>query len=127
MHYQEHLCTSTQPSAGLWNHFGILCRPAVQSPHPHTSLAPQIPKTTRLSLQQAQREREQGVAMHRSFQRDLVKMRLAAARAYVKVLTDGQVRGTHSGWLVCKALLLAISNSAVALATAQLTSYGSML
>jgi hypothetical protein len=63
------------------------------SPRPPAPAAPQIPKTTRLSLQQAQREREQGVAMHRSFQRDLVKTRLAAARAYVKVLTDGQVSG----------------------------------
>jgi hypothetical protein len=51
----------------------------------------QVPKTTKLALQQAQREREQSTAMHRAFQRDLVKMRLATARAYVKVLTDGQV------------------------------------
>lgn len=29
--------------------------------------------------------------MHRTFQRDLAKLRLTTARAYVKVLTDGQV------------------------------------
>lgn len=31
--------------------------------------------------------------MHRHFQRDLVRARLATARALVKVLTDGEVRG----------------------------------
>lgn len=39
-----------------------------------------------------QRERAAAVDIHRLFQRDLVKARLATARALVKVLTDGQVR-----------------------------------
>ena len=30
--------------------------------------------------------------MHRIFQRDLARIRLTIARAYVKVLTDGQLR-----------------------------------
>ncbi|KAG2484587.1 hypothetical protein HYH03_016628 [Edaphochlamys debaryana] len=49
-----------------------------------------VPKKTRLYVEQTQREREQASDMHRTFQRDLAKLRLATARAYVKVLTDGQ-------------------------------------
>ena len=49
-----------------------------------------VPRKTRLYVEQTQREREQGVDMHRIFQRDLCKLRLSTARAYVKVLTDGQ-------------------------------------
>jgi hypothetical protein len=52
----------------------------------------QIPKKTRLYVEQTQREREQALDMHRIFQRDLAKLRLTSARAYVKILTDGQVR-----------------------------------
>ncbi len=44
-----------------------------------------VPKKTRLYVEQTQREREQAGPMHRAFQRDLLKMRLEAARAYVKV------------------------------------------
>lgn len=51
-----------------------------------------VPKKTRLYVEQTQRERAQAVDMHRVFQRDLAKMRLATAHAFVKVLTDGQVR-----------------------------------
>ncbi len=53
--------------------------------------APQVPKKTRLYVEQTQREREQASDMHRAFQRDLARMRLTTARAYVKILTDGQV------------------------------------
>ncbi|KAJ1632773.1 bardet-Biedl syndrome 1 family protein [Pavlovales sp. CCMP2436] len=49
-----------------------------------------IPKKTKLYVEQTQREREQATEMHRIFQRDLCKLRLNTARAYVKVLTDGQ-------------------------------------
>jgi hypothetical protein len=55
-----------------------------------------VPKKTKLYIEQTQREREQAVDMHRVFQRDLCKLRLLTARAYAKVLTDGQVRGR--GW-----------------------------
>jgi hypothetical protein len=34
----------------------------------------------------------QAVDMHRTFQRDLVRLRLTTARAYVRALTDGEVR-----------------------------------
>lgn len=43
-----------------------------------------VPKKTRLYVDQTQRERECAVDMHRIFQRDLCKLRLATARAYVK-------------------------------------------
>lgn len=49
-----------------------------------------VPKKSRLFAENAQRERQECVEMHRAFQRDLSLLRLSAARAYVKVLTDGQ-------------------------------------
>ena len=49
-----------------------------------------IPKKTKLYVEQTQREREQATEMHRAFQRDLCKLRLSTARAYVKMITDGQ-------------------------------------
>lgn len=45
-----------------------------------------VPKKTKLYVDQTLRERENGVAMHRAFQMDLSRLRLAAAKAYVKVL-----------------------------------------
>jgi Bardet-Biedl syndrome 1 protein len=45
-----------------------------------------IPKKTRLALEQAERERECGLEMHRVFQRGLVRVRLAAAKEYLRVL-----------------------------------------
>lgn len=59
-------------------------------PPPEQDVPLQVPKKTRLYVEQTQREREHAVDMHRTFQRDLCKLRLSAARAYVKVLTDGQ-------------------------------------
>lgn len=49
-----------------------------------------IPKKTKLFVDQKDREREQAVDMHRVFQRDLCRLRLSAARAYVKVITGGE-------------------------------------
>ena len=49
-----------------------------------------IPKKTKLYVEQTQREREQATDMHRVFQRDLCKLRLSTARAYVKIISDGQ-------------------------------------
>lgn len=60
-------------------------------PPPEQDIPLPIPKKTRLYVEQTQRERDQAVDMHRIFQRDLCKLRLDTARAYVKVLTDGQV------------------------------------
>ena len=44
-----------------------------------------MPKKTRLYVEQTDREREQAGDMHRVFQRELCKLRLATSRAYVKV------------------------------------------
>ncbi|XP_026171414.1 BBSome complex member BBS1 [Mastacembelus armatus] len=45
-----------------------------------------IPKKTKLYVDQTLRERENGLAMHHAFQMDLSRLRLAAAKAYVKAL-----------------------------------------
>ena len=50
-----------------------------------------IPKMSKLYVEQAQYEREHAPEMHRMFQRDLCKLRLETARAYVKTLTDGHI------------------------------------
>jgi len=59
-------------------------------PPPEQDVPLSIPKKTKLYVEQTQREREQATEMHRIFQRDLCKLRLATARAYVKMITDGQ-------------------------------------
>uniref|UniRef100_A0A8C6Y9Z6 Bardet-Biedl syndrome 1 protein GAE domain-containing protein n=1 Tax=Naja naja TaxID=35670 RepID=A0A8C6Y9Z6_NAJNA len=45
-----------------------------------------VPKKTKLYVDQTLRERECGVAMHQVFQTDLSRIRLTAARAYVRAL-----------------------------------------
>eukprot|EP00093_Oithona_nana_P004818 04818.XXX_23556_31986_1 [CDS] Oithona nana genome sequencing. len=45
-----------------------------------------IPKKTKLFVEQTQREREQGTSMHRAFQNDLFLLRLNTARAFVSAL-----------------------------------------
>jgi len=59
-------------------------------PPPEQDIPLDIPKKTKQYVEQTQRERDQAVDMHRIFQRDLCKLRLMTARAYVKVLTDGK-------------------------------------
>eukprot|EP00735_Rhodelphis_limneticus_P001522 TRINITY_DN12154_c0_g1::TRINITY_DN12154_c0_g1_i1::g.26505::m.26505 TRINITY_DN12154_c0_g1::TRINITY_DN12154_c0_g1_i1::g.26505 ORF type:complete len:585 (-),score=107.23,sp/Q3V3N7/BBS1_MOUSE/40.00/1e-141,BBS1/PF14779.1/2.4e-77,BBS2_Mid/PF14783.1/4,BBS2_Mid/PF14783.1/91,BBS2_Mid/PF14783.1/2.8e+02,BBS2_Mid/PF14783.1/3.9,PHTB1_N/PF14727.1/1.2e+03,PHTB1_N/PF14727.1/1.6e+02,PHTB1_N/PF14727.1/3.2 TRINITY_DN12154_c0_g1_i1:527-2281(-) len=59
-------------------------------PPPEQDIPLNVPKKTKLYVEQTQREREEGIEMHRVFQRDLCKLRLATARAYVKVITDGR-------------------------------------
>ena len=49
-----------------------------------------IPKKTRVYVEQTKREREKASEMHKGFQRDLCKLRLSTARAYVKSITTGQ-------------------------------------
>ncbi|XP_068081966.1 Bardet-Biedl syndrome 1 protein homolog [Anabrus simplex] len=46
----------------------------------------QVPKKTKLFLEQTRRERENAIAMHQTFQHDLFRLRLTTARAYVNVL-----------------------------------------
>ncbi|XP_068615019.1 Bardet-Biedl syndrome 1 protein [Brachionichthys hirsutus] len=45
-----------------------------------------VPKKTKLYVDQTLRERENAGAMHRAFQMDLSRMRLSAAKAYVRAL-----------------------------------------
>ncbi|CAJ0950393.1 unnamed protein product [Ranitomeya imitator] len=58
------------------------------TPGPPTgqSIKLNVPKKTKLYVDQTLRERENAVAMHRVFQMDLYRLRLSAARAYVKAL-----------------------------------------
>merc|ERR1711896_13323 len=48
-----------------------------------------VPKKTKLYVEQTSRERDQAIDMHRTFQRDLCKLRLSTARAYVNLLGTG--------------------------------------
>ena len=59
-------------------------------PPPEQDVPLSIPKKTKLYVEQTQREREQATEMHRVFQRDLCKLRLNTARAYFKIISDGQ-------------------------------------
>jgi Bardet-Biedl syndrome 1 protein len=58
-------------------------------PPPEQDIPLPVPKKTKLYVEQTQREREKAPEIHRAFQRDLCKLRLTTARAYVKTLTDG--------------------------------------
>ncbi len=55
----------------------------------------QLPRKTKLFIEQLQREKEQAGDIHKSFQRDLCKLRLETARSYVKTITDGQATVPH--------------------------------
>ena len=48
-----------------------------------------VPKKTKLFLELTQREKEQGVKMHRQFQKDLSKLRLKTAETYFEMLSIG--------------------------------------
>ena len=56
---------------------------------PEQDIPLKVPQKTKLYVEQTQREREQAIEMHSAFQRDLCKLRLHTARAYMKVLNDG--------------------------------------
>lgn len=62
-------------------------------PPPEQDVPLPVPKKTKLYVEQTQREREKAPEIHRAFQRDLCKLRLTTARAYVKTLTDGMLVG----------------------------------
>ncbi|XP_075401442.1 BBSome complex member BBS1 isoform X1 [Tenrec ecaudatus] len=55
-------------------------------PPPAQSLKLNVPRKTRLYVDQTLRERESATAMHRAFQTDLYLLRLRTARAYVQAL-----------------------------------------
>lgn len=58
-------------------------------PPPEQDIPLDVPKKTKLYVEQTSREREQAIDMHRTFQRDLCKLRLSTARHYVKLLGAG--------------------------------------
>mmetsp|Transcript_59051 Transcript_59051/g.104958 ORF Transcript_59051/g.104958 Transcript_59051/m.104958 type:complete len:600 (+) Transcript_59051:52-1851(+) len=58
-------------------------------PPPEQDVPLDVPKKTKLYVEQTSREREQAIDMHRTFQRDLCKLRLSTARAYVNLLGTG--------------------------------------
>ena len=58
-------------------------------PPPEQDVPLALPTATRLYVEQTQREKDKFLEMHRVFQRDLVKLRLATARSYLKVISQG--------------------------------------
>ncbi|PRP83077.1 bardet-Biedl syndrome 1 family protein [Planoprotostelium fungivorum] len=56
----------------------------------------QIPKKNKLYLEQAEREKMHSAEMHRIFQRELHKLRLTTAKAYINVVTDTESGVTFS-------------------------------
>jgi len=59
---------------------------AAAGPPPSQNQKLNVPKKTKLFVDQTMRERENSVVMHRQFQHDLYRIRLDAARNYVKAL-----------------------------------------
>lgn len=63
---------------------------AASGPPPEQDIPLPVPKKTQLYVEQTQREHKQATVMHRVFQRELCKLRLSTARAYVKMVTQGR-------------------------------------
>eukprot|EP01086_Lenisia_limosa_P006488 TRINITY_DN25352_c0_g1_i1.p1 TRINITY_DN25352_c0_g1~~TRINITY_DN25352_c0_g1_i1.p1 ORF type:complete len:586 (-),score=123.73 TRINITY_DN25352_c0_g1_i1:21-1778(-) len=57
-------------------------------PPPEQDIPLSVPKKTQLWVDQQEREKQVGEEMHRLFQRDLYRLRLNTARAYVKTITS---------------------------------------
>eukprot|EP00045_Choanoeca_perplexa_P009589 m.92740 g.92740 ORF g.92740 m.92740 type:complete len:586 (-) comp14960_c1_seq1:48-1805(-) len=57
-----------------------------QGPPPEQNIRINVPSKTQLYLDQTQRERDNAVAMHRAFQRDLYMLQLNIARSYVQAI-----------------------------------------
>ena len=68
---------------------------ADSGPPPEQDVPLPIPKKTKLWMEMTNREVEEGADIHRLFQRDLCALRLEAARAYVKVLTETKLGATR--------------------------------
>ena len=56
---------------------------------PEQDVPIKVPKKTQLFIENSTVEIQQGVEMHKIFQRELCLLRLNCARSYVKVITDG--------------------------------------
>lgn len=63
------------------------CLPQLAGPPPEQAIRINVPAKTQLYVDQTNREKQNAVQMHRTFQRDLYLLRLAAARAYAKTLS----------------------------------------
>eukprot|EP00817_Percolomonadidae_sp_ATCC50343_P006749 CAMPEP_0117423714 /NCGR_PEP_ID=MMETSP0758-20121206/4274_1 /TAXON_ID=63605 /ORGANISM="Percolomonas cosmopolitus, Strain AE-1 (ATCC 50343)" /LENGTH=603 /DNA_ID=CAMNT_0005207051 /DNA_START=6 /DNA_END=1817 /DNA_ORIENTATION=+ len=63
---------------------------ASTGPPPEQNIPLKLPTRTTLYLEHMEREKEYATEMHRIFQRELCKFRLTTAKAFVKILTDGQ-------------------------------------
>nr|XP_019793119.2 Bardet-Biedl syndrome 1 protein isoform X5 [Tursiops truncatus] len=88
---EDHTLIMTTRGGGLI--IKILKRTAVfvegggeAGPPPAQAMKLNMPRKTRLYVDQTLREREAGTAMHRAFQADLYLLRLRAARAYAQAL-----------------------------------------
>jgi len=79
-------------------------------PPPEQDIPLNVPKKTKLYVEQTQREREKAPDIHRAFQRDLCKLRLTTARAYVKTLTDGLMVSILSISCVCFYFIFFVNN-----------------
>eukprot|EP01042_Synura_sphagnicola_P020773 gene20773-26382_t len=66
-------------------------------PPPEQDIPLPVPKKTKLFVEQTQRERDHAAEIHRALQRDLCKLRLTTARAYVQTLTDGLMTAAGGG------------------------------
>lgn len=64
---------------------------------PEQDIPLDVPKKTKLYVEQTTREKENAIDMHRIFQRDLCKVRLSTARAYVKLIGSGHGPMSYGG------------------------------
>jgi Bardet-Biedl syndrome 1 protein len=71
-------------------------------PPPEQDIPLPVPKKTKVYVEQTQREREQGPSIHRAFHKDLCRMRLETARAYVKTLTEGYMVSNDALYRISK-------------------------
>lgn len=69
----------------------LLSSASKSGPPPEQDVPLPVPKKTKLYIEQTKRECDQASDIHRVFQRDLCKLRLETARAYVKTLTEGRM------------------------------------
>ncbi|CAG2105820.1 unnamed protein product, partial [Medioppia subpectinata] len=63
-------------------------REFVEAPQHTLTSKLNIPKKTKLFVDQTMREREQSISIHRTFQHDLYRLKLIAARSYVKAIAS---------------------------------------
>ncbi|CAG7726909.1 unnamed protein product, partial [Allacma fusca] len=71
----------------------------------------QIPKKTKLFVDQTMRERDNSTAMHRSFQRDVFKSKLETARCLVRVIETKQTPTSISDSIKLSAEVLGLGSS----------------